>query len=574
MRLEWKIALAAGVLAAQPVSAIAQIAPPASVETTQLPTDAFAIGNLEAGEPALPLTMWNGSNPQTLEYLLDHAPTRPASPSLGKAMHRTLLSPSASMPVGAGASLGGKKLLALVRAGFVEDAQTVSSLATTGKNDLYVAEADATISLLSGNPDGACRRGASLNGGREAIFWVRLRAFCYARAGELDAFDLTMNLLRERGAVTPAEEALLLSVATKAPPKTVPAVTTPLQYAALQASGIDVSAGSVSQAEGGVLFAIFRNESISEAVRIEALEQAIALGVADASELARFFTGLQFEIAELGSVLDLAAARPNDPVVDAMLFQSISEMNAPEFIRDKAQRISIALTRANSFAQAYSLSHLYAAEVATLEGVLVSPQEAESFALAAMATGDGVGAGRWLSAMIGANESVAALPEPLGIAFIERVNLLALLDPQTAAQIARRAGVSVLADDAGVAPGQFGYEDEAVTARILESAFDAVAGGKVGQAALASLAASAGTRPDKGGAVESVIISKGLQTAEMPELSRRHRFEQAWAATFSQRAPVLPDTNPEEGGAAATSAPAQQGEESGITPRLKPTRSQ
>ncbi|MEZ5892848.1 MAG: hypothetical protein R3C58_06845, partial [Parvularculaceae bacterium] len=165
--------------------ATAQVAAPGVVETAQLPTDAFTIGAIEPAEGALPPTLWDKSSPQTLDYLLAHAPSRPASPSIGEALRRILLSPGAR-PAGADASLGGKRLLALARAGFADEAREISSLATAGRGDLYVAEADATVSLLNGEDDAACRRSAGLTSGREAPFWVRLRAFCYARAGELD----------------------------------------------------------------------------------------------------------------------------------------------------------------------------------------------------------------------------------------------------------------------------------------------------------------------------------------------------------------------------------------------------
>jgi hypothetical protein len=324
-----------------------------------------------------------------------------------------------------------------------------------------------------------------------------------------------------------------------------------------------------------VLAAIASDREASPALRIEAVEQAITLGVLEPSALQGLFTLTTFDVAEIASVLDLAAARPNDPLIDAMLYQSILEMNAPEFIRDKAQRIAFALTRADDFSRAYALAQLYAPEVASLEGVLVSPQEAEQFALVAMASGDSVGAGRWLTAMIGANESVAALPEAWGVAFIDRVNLLALLDAQTASRIARGAGVSLLADDAGVALGQSGYDNPAVTALILEAAFDAVADGKLGQAGLAALAASSG-QGSKGGEIESVIISESLRTAGMPELSRRHRFERAWAASFTHHADEIAQPETVTTGsmepAATTTTVAQS--ESGLTPRLKPSRSQ
>lgn len=536
--------------------AVAQIAAPEAVESAPIATDAFAIGGIGPAEGAFPTSLWHNSDPQTLEYLLGYMPTRPVSPSIGKAMRRTLLS-SGTKPSGASPSLGGHKLLSLARAGFVEEARDVASLATAGRSDLTVAEADTTISLLNGDSEAACRRGSSLNGGREALFWVRLRAFCYARAGELDAFDLTMNLLRERGALAGGDEALLLAVAG-AEPKVIPSVTTAIQYAAAKSASLSLDAGAIANAEGGVLSAILNDSEADIGLRIEAAEQAVAMGVVDIATLKRLFGGITFEVTELGTAVDVAKARPQDITLDALLFQSIAAMNAPEFIRDKAQRISFALGRAQSFHRAYSLSLLYADDIVALEGVLVTPEEASNFALARMAVGDSVGAGRWLSAMIGANESVAALPEPLGLEFIDRVNLLSHLDPQTAARIARGAGVSLLTDEPAHASNVSAHEDPSVTARILVAAFDAVAGEKPGQASLAALAASAG-KARANGEVEMVVVGEGLNAAGMPELRRLHEFERAWAGSFSSVG--MTDD--------ATSSDASQ-DEAGMVPRVKP----
>ncbi|MCK5748538.1 MAG: hypothetical protein KAH44_20140, partial [Oricola sp.] len=106
------------------------------------------------------------------------------------------------------------------------------------------------------------------------------------------------------------------------------------------------------------------------------------------------------------------------------------------------------------------------------------------------------------------------------------------------------------------------YEDPAVRARILEAAFDAVGGDKVGQAGLAALAASAGSS-SASGEVEAVVVSEGLRAAGMPELRRRNAFERAWSASFAPMA---------TGEAGAAGDDAQTAEERGFAPRLKPEK--
>lgn len=550
-------------------AALAQVALPETVETAPLATDAFSTGTLDRAGGALPATLWRGSDPQKLDFLLGEAPSRPAAPSLGEAMKRTLLSPGAG-PDGAAPSLGGKKLLALARAGFIDEARTVASISSAARNDAWTGQAAAVIDLLMNDASAACRRSAGLSSGRDEIFWVKLRVFCYARSGEPDAADLTLKILRERGAVSAIDDQYLNAAATGVAPKTPLPIVTALQYAIGRSFGAPIAPGLLTNANGGVLVAAARDETLATATRIVAAEQAVAMGVMDASVLAGIIRSASFEIAEIGNAPAIARERASDPLIDAILFQSVQEMTAPEFIRDKAQRIALSLDLADSFHRAYALSILYADEIAALEGVILSPEEAARFAVARMAVGDSVGAGQWLAAMIGANESVAALPELQAMAFIERVNLLAVLDPQSAARIARGAGVSLLSEEPSYVSAARGHSDAATMARILEAAFDAVGDQKAGQAGLAALAASNGSAA--GGEIEAVVVNQSLDAAGLGALRRRHDFEHAWSAMFIRPeiavlSPALTsETSPEPQQAAD--------EEGGITPRLKPQSGQ
>ena len=549
--------LALSLLALSPLSlskAAAQVSLPQTVETAPLATDAFSTGVLDRATGALPSTLWRGAEPETLEYLLTYAPSRPAAPSLGEAMRRTLLSPGPG-PQGAPASLGGRKLLALARAGFVEEARTVASLSSAERGDPWVGQALAVADLLSGDVGAACRRSAGLASGRDEAFWVKLRVFCYAEAGERDAADLTLNILREQGGLSPADDAFLSIAATGAAPKTPPAARTALQYAIGRAGETPIAPGLIGEADGGVLVAVASDGMLDPATRIAAAERAVAMGVAGADMLAGVFQSAEFDLADAGAAAAAARQRPDDPLTDALLYQSIRKMSAPEFIRDKAQRVALALGLGDSFHRAYALSVVYAEDIASLEGVLVSPEEAERFATARMAVGDSVGAAQWLTAMIGPSESVAALPEPLALTFIDRVMLLALLDPQTAARIAASAGVALEAP-AGRAYEAAAREGDAVmTARVVEAAFDAAIDGKAGQAGLAALAASNGAGH---GEIEAVVVRQSLQIAGMAELSRRYEFEKAWAASFTPQGLPQGRTEPEE---------------RGFGPRLKPANS-
>ncbi|MEM8771680.1 MAG: hypothetical protein AAGD92_08530 [Pseudomonadota bacterium] len=539
--------------------AFAQVQLPPAVESTALSRDAFSTGTLGPADGALPETLWRNAEVQTLEFLLENLPARPAAPSLGEAMRRTLLSPGTG-PDGAGGALGGKKLLALARAGFLKEAATVASLSTANGNDPWTGQSEAVRALLSGDINAACRRSERLSSGRDNPFWVKLRVLCYAQAGERDAADLTLGILRDQYGLDAEEDAYLTAAATGAAPKAPAPIRSALLYAASRLLETPLAPGLLGEADGGVLAAIISDQSADLSARIAASETAAAMGVISGAELAAVLGGAEFDVAEIGAAVETARARSADPLTDALLYKSIETLSAPEFVRDKAQRIALALGLADSFHRAYALSVLYADELEALEGIIVSPEEAGVFASARLAIGDSVGGARWLSAMLGEGESVSALPETQAMMFIELVNLLAILDPQAASQVARRADVAVLGEDAPMPAGADDLEIDAdLRAHILEAAFDAALENKIGQAALAALAAS---RQEAVDPAQRVIVSQSLKAAGLEDIERRYRFERAFSRRFARV--DLASAADETGSAGAD-------QNNGLTPRLKPT---
>ncbi len=557
--------------------ASAQIALPEAVETAPLAKDAFSTGTLDRTDGALGPDLWRGADAETLEFLLLHAPARPSTPAIGEALRRTLLSPGTS-PEGAAPSLGGKKLLALSRAGFLNEANTVAALSNAGRGDPWTGQALAISDLLKNDIARACQRNAGLTSGRDELFWVKLRVLCYAEAGERDAADLTLNILREQGALSADEELYLTAVATGAKPKSPPAPQSVLQYAISRKLALPLAPDLLSKADGGVLVAIVRDSELDLATRIAAATHAAAMGVVGAAELKSVFDAASFDLAAIGEAATALRERPRDPITDALLYQSVKAMSAPEFLRDKAARVSDALGLADSFPRAYALSLIYADEISSLEGAIVSAVEAERFAVARMAVGDAVGAGQWLLAMLGGANNVSALPEPQALSFINLVNLLTVLDPQTASQVARAAGVSLLnAEPVHTTGSADGAADPETTARILEAAFDAAIDDKAGQAGLAAIAAAsiAGAGEANLGDINNVVVNQSFRVAGLADLRRRHQFEKTWGASFAPAAaPLLTPASADA--AAAPLAPADEDEaiirtaEDGPMPRLKP----
>lgn len=532
--------------------AFAQTALPAPIERTSLANDAFSTGVLRAGEGAMPAELWRGADAETLSYLLQKAPARPSTPSLGGVLRRTLLSAGPG-PEGAPASLGGRKLLALARAGFSEEVRNVASLSSAPANDPQVGQALALADLLDGDTQAACQRNARLASGRDAPFWVKLRVLCYALSGENDAADLTYGLLRDSGALTDADQPFLKALATGAAPKAPPAPENALHLAALRHLKLPLLPSLLDVADAGVLKAIANDGSVDVQSRIAAAARAASMGVVSGPEMATLYRSVSIDVEDIAKASDIAENRPNDPLTDVILFQSIEQMSAPEFLRDKSARIAKALSIADSFPRAYATSLLYSDEILALDGALIPPSEAGRFALARMTVGDGKSAGRWLYAMLGTG-SIASMDDASAMELIELTNLLAILDPVSAAAIAETAGVALDAPFAQRISTDAPHADRDMMARIIEAAFDAAVDDIPGQAALAALAVS-NTAPvsDR---LSRVVIGQSLRAAGMEELRKRMDFEAVLRTRFDGEDTVL-----------KASAGSQEG---GFTPRVKP----
>ena len=551
----------------------AQVALPPAVETAPLAKDTFATGMLTRADGALDPTLWRGADPATLNFLLDAAPARPSGPSLGEVLRRVLLT-SGETPQGATSALGGRKLLALSRAGFIEETRTVASISNASRTDPWVNEALAVADLLDGDTPNACRRSTGLSARQDTPFWMKLRLLCFAAAGQRDAADLTLTVLREQGALDGVDETLLPALAIGASPKTPVAPRNALQYAAVRAMGLPLTPGLIGEADGGVLAAIAEEPGLDPATRITAASRAVAMGAISAAQLQVLYEGVKIEAADLGRASDIARERPNDPLTDVILFQSIRQMTAPEFLRDKASRISLALSIADSFPRAYAASLLYSEDIVALEGALLTAEEAAQFALARMAVGDGDGAARWLFAALGVG-GVSALGEDKAMSMIELVNLLSVLDPISAAAVAEAAKIDLGAPHpVGPSPRDpAALIDDAAVARVVNAAFDAAIEEIPGQAALAALAMSELAAPDD--AVAAAVVDQSLRAAGFNELRRRMDFERAWRATFAPetlRSAMDAAAGAEADAAPAATAPPPRGE-GGLLPRLKPRSS-
>jgi len=563
--------------------AMGQIDLPAPVERRSLTDSAFETGILSPSDGALPETLWTGTDSTDLGFLLGAMPTRPRLPAVGNAMRRVLLNPGAAPDYpdqNAANSLGGQKLLALVNAGFIEEARTIASLSDAPRNDPATGKALALADLLTGRNQDACQRGANLTENRAEPFWVQLRTFCYAIAGEADAADLTLGLMRDQGLIDFRLEEFFSPLISGASPKQPLRPRTALELAIVRHLNMPLTAGLFTEADGSVIRAITMDETLEPAARIDAARRAVSMGIMTPRAFAALLGSIDTGLTNPNPAAMLVA-EPASPLTDAVVYKAVASLSSPEFLRDKADLIAnalISVTRAQSgFAHQYSIFALYADDIKGLDGAVVPPAHAGMFALARMAVGDANGATRWLFAMRGEEDFLALGPE-LSDEYVRLTGYLALIAPDNGNAVAEAAGIAVpepqrIVRRDGSSPAH-DQMDGLRAAKITELIFDAAMPGpsirvdhlgapidvpgmvKTGQAALAGLALE---HEGDGTAnpVFDVLQAKSFEVAGLGDLRGQLAFEERW------RRDTPTSTTPQR-------RPRSQPDEDDFAPSLKP----
>ncbi len=188
------LALALAVLAAGP--ALGQEQAPVQVQTLTAP-DLFSAG---APDDDLPSDLWKGSSAALARKVIPQVASQPLSPAAA-ALARHVLGASASAPDGAGddAELAGRRALALLALGDTDVVESITARTPSLSQKALLSQAAAEAALIKGEEDKACGIGDALAQGRGQVYWLRLRTFCQARAGQTAPAQLTLELANQQG---------------------------------------------------------------------------------------------------------------------------------------------------------------------------------------------------------------------------------------------------------------------------------------------------------------------------------------------------------------------------------------
>jgi hypothetical protein len=231
---------------AQPDPATRTLPPPAggqlgtAVDVQELMApDPNGAGALPAGVKPLGMGMWKSIGADDLAARLERLPTFERSPTMQSLTQRMLLSPSSGPKEGKRDGLSPwfvARLRALVVRGDWEG--TIALAAYGPQKDPSIAEIGLTAQLMAREDDETCATLREVEGAPEGEFWSLLRVYCQFVGGDVEAAQLAIDVLREKGVNDPVFFAASAKLLGGKPPTTPLAPDTVLQGAFLRLAGL------------------------------------------------------------------------------------------------------------------------------------------------------------------------------------------------------------------------------------------------------------------------------------------------------------------------------------------------
>lgn len=515
----------------------------AQIEDATSDQSAFALGTLTPNTGALGRNLWKGTDRKAVSDLLRAVPATYDEPLMLEVLRRVLLSPGEG-PKGADNALAAQKFMLAARAGFYRDAASLAELVPGIASEPGLSEVVAYAELMDGATDAACARGAGLRDGRTSAFWLKLRFYCYVRAGENDAADLTLGLLVRQDALRADDERRFAAFAAGGTLAMPTAGVDVFDFAMLRERGTSITVADLPAMGPGFAAAIARDANRPAALREAALIRALArrtLDIAEARKLLDNMTG-----TALGADIAAIAAMPPGSL-------------------ELAEAIGKALRNAGSDELAFTArSYLLANALPGTDPVINFTPNAREIALAGMLTGQTQVVEKWLVALAQDTSRADARAEAIAL-----VELYGFVDPGAARRIGSYMGhvfepatapaYSPAATRAGALP----------VASLVGAALPAAEAGSSASPALLFLAGTQVAFDDQTVAIRNTIVEWARDRAELDWLDRRAAFRAGLARTLGAASPTRG-----EPGRAAVVPPARPATTSSgqPVPRVKPNR--
>ena len=295
--------------------------------------DPAGMGLLTPENGGFPSTLWGASDFEVIANLLPLVPANSNSPTMQLLMRRLVLTTATPPDHGNRPSAddstfmlrsreeASEKNLPLLRAraNRLYQAGSLRYLAALFQrlpsmvDDAALAETQANVHLLSGDVAQACALSDQAKLNHDALYWLRMQAFCSAVNGDYTSAAFELDMASELGEADQTWLALMRYLALppdqregRQPKPTSVTHLSPIILAMIQMAGMSIPAAVLEDADPIILHVLAINEATPSALRLKAGQQASDLGALGNRSLARIYASVLLQPEELGRALSIA----------------------------------------------------------------------------------------------------------------------------------------------------------------------------------------------------------------------------------------------------------------------------
>ena len=412
---------AAGLLASSALT-------PADAQVQVRPLAAPDLFSISPGPSDLPPELWQGSSPALARAVIPTLAGAPLSPAAA-GLARHLLSAAANGPEGAGddAGLAAARADVLLQLGDAAAAGAITDRTPDLPQKPGLSRVAAEAALILNQEDKACAIGDALTTGRDGVYWLRLRAYCQARAGQGPAAQLTLDLAQQQD--RSADFGRLMAAVLAGTSDGAPVLDNGLDEALSRKAASGDWTAAIAGAPAPIAVAIARDTTAPPAARLAAAARAARFGIV--------VTDAYGAVSPIPA--DVSAANQPGPAGEAGLIALAN--TTTDFTVKQAALIAL-LKRAGDLGEFRALARLGAPAMDQLMAAKAVLDQPALFVIAAAAAGDASAAA---AARAEIGQGVAAPPSPLDLALLDAL-IAALADAPPASPADALASASQGAD--------------------------------------------------------------------------------------------------------------------------------
>jgi len=297
--------------------------------------DADSVGTMDATAGGLGLDMWSQTPRALIERLLADLPSGMRSPAMRDLTRRLLLStaiiPRPTDPGQETTSLIGMRVQHLMDMGLIDDATALVAIAPGRETDPALLKARVNARLMAFDLAGACTSGEGQVDLVNDPFWQKIQVFCRAVEGNVGAAQLGAAVLEETDPEPNPVFYSLIDRLTGDPASEISSLPDPepLELAMMRTARLELPADVLTTRTPALLRTVGVSPNAPLALRLEAAEDAAAVGAISPSLLAEIYGSVPFLPRELESPLSAAAEEPG-PRSRALLYRAASVQEEPE----------------------------------------------------------------------------------------------------------------------------------------------------------------------------------------------------------------------------------------------------